>query len=261
MTFQSIDSSSQYTCSLEQHSQFSMPPQISIDSSSCLIQVNGSLSAGSYGYRVRVANNQNSSDSAVQENAITFGSPTNNSTVTITSQPPTSWPSGDYRYQLTFAGAAGAQYTCRVDPVEGSPLPPGLNIDAQACSVVSNEILPAGTYRYRFVVTNVNDSQDSTFQELSIVVPSRVTIVSQPPQVTSVANYVYAVQYQGATVNDTYTCSVRPVSGRTFPPSINVGPESCVVSIPQDLTQGEFCLLYTSPSPRDQRGSRMPSSA
>ena len=27
------------------------------------------------------------------------------------------------------------------------------------------------------------------------------------------------------------------------------------------LTQGLFCLLYTSPSPRDQRGSRMPSSA
>ena len=25
--------------------------------------------------------------------------------------------------------------------------------------------------------------------------------------------------------------------------------------------QHEFCLLYTSPSPRDQRGSRMPSSA
>ena len=26
-------------------------------------------------------------------------------------------------------------------------------------------------------------------------------------------------------------------------------------------TQGDDCLLYTSPSPRDQRGSRMPSSA
>ena len=25
--------------------------------------------------------------------------------------------------------------------------------------------------------------------------------------------------------------------------------------------QGHICLLYTSPSPRDQRGSRMPSSA
>ena len=24
---------------------------------------------------------------------------------------------------------------------------------------------------------------------------------------------------------------------------------------------GSYCLLYTSPSPRDQRGSRMPSSA
>ena len=28
-----------------------------------------------------------------------------------------------------------------------------------------------------------------------------------------------------------------------------------------DWTQHSFCLLYTSPSPRDQRGSRMPSSA
>ena len=27
------------------------------------------------------------------------------------------------------------------------------------------------------------------------------------------------------------------------------------------LTMDEYCLLYTSPSPRDQRGSRMPSSA
>ena len=25
--------------------------------------------------------------------------------------------------------------------------------------------------------------------------------------------------------------------------------------------ENQFCLLYTSPSPRDQRGSRMPSSA
>ena len=28
-----------------------------------------------------------------------------------------------------------------------------------------------------------------------------------------------------------------------------------------DQGDGEACLLYTSPSPRDQRGSRMPSSA
>ena len=29
----------------------------------------------------------------------------------------------------------------------------------------------------------------------------------------------------------------------------------------KDLQQSKICLLYTSPSPRDQRGSRMPSSA
>ena len=28
-----------------------------------------------------------------------------------------------------------------------------------------------------------------------------------------------------------------------------------------ERTQSSICLLYTSPSPRDQRGSRMPSSA
>ena len=28
-----------------------------------------------------------------------------------------------------------------------------------------------------------------------------------------------------------------------------------------DVIKGKVCLLYTSPSPRDQRGSRMPSSA
>ena len=27
------------------------------------------------------------------------------------------------------------------------------------------------------------------------------------------------------------------------------------------MDEGKICLLYTSPSPRDQRGSRMPSSA
>ena len=27
------------------------------------------------------------------------------------------------------------------------------------------------------------------------------------------------------------------------------------------MDAADFCLLYTSPSPRDQRGSRMPSSA
>ena len=36
---------------------------------------------------------------------------------------------------------------------------------------------------------------------------------------------------------------------------------SLVKRYPDDLAPTYGCLLYTSPSPRDQRGSRMPSSA
>ena len=39
-------------------------------------------------------------------------------------------------------------------------------------------------------------------------------------------------------------------SGRVYPPVLEI-----------DLSGSKSCLLYTSPSPRDQRGSRMPSSA
>ena len=39
------------------------------------------------------------------------------------------------------------------------------------------------------------------------------------------------------------------------------GDESLQVSFDKGQSALEICLLYTSPSPRDQRGSRMPSSA
>ena len=37
--------------------------------------------------------------------------------------------------------------------------------------------------------------------------------------------------------------------------------DNCTVTIPTAGGPVDACLLYTSPSPRDQRGSRMPSSA
>ena len=37
--------------------------------------------------------------------------------------------------------------------------------------------------------------------------------------------------------------------------------DACVVVLVAHLRRSMLCLLYTSPSPRDQRGSRMPSSA
>ena len=48
--------------------------------------------------------------------------------------------------------------------------------------------------------------------------------------------------------------NVTPTNCRTF------GPELLIVFLYPALQAG-LCLLYTSPSPRDQRGSRMPSSA
>ena len=44
--------------------------------------------------------------------------------------------------------------------------------------------------------------------------------------------------------------------------ALNRGAQNAIAAI-KDLgfMDAETCLLYTSPSPRDQRGSRMPSSA
>ena len=36
---------------------------------------------------------------------------------------------------------------------------------------------------------------------------------------------------------------------------------AAITKVLGDNVEGSACLLYTSPSPRDQRGSRMPSSA
>ena len=47
-------------------------------------------------------------------------------------------------------------------------------------------------------------------------------------------------------------------------PEVNSEREARSERVPPQLVMGTeigFCLLYTSPSPRDQRGSRMPSSA
>ena len=58
------------------------------------------------------------------------------------------------------------------------------------------------------------------------------------------------------------TAPVQPVVDETPPPS-PAEEEPTETAPPPDPVDppAEDCLLYTSPSPRDQRGSRMPSSA
>ena len=78
-------------------------------------------------------------------------------------------------------------------------------------------------------------------------------------------------------IEDVFSISGRGtvVTGRIEAGVVNVGEEIEIVGLKETtkttctgvemfrklLDQGEACLLYTSPSPRDQRGSRMPSSA
>ena len=54
-----------------------------------------------------------------------------------------------------------------------------------------------------------------------------------------------------------YRCDAEALSGER--PGLSVGKGYGFDEVPYDLMWA--CLLYTSPSPRDQRGSRMPSSA
>ena len=65
---------------------------------------------------------------------------------------------------------------------------------------------------------------------------------------------------------DVFTDGVVPARGTvtlTLPEiAENGNTVSMSVSVESPMTEDSYvCLLYTSPSPRDQRGSRMPSSA
>ena len=51
---------------------------------------------------------------------------------------------------------------------------------------------------------------------------------------------------------------IKEITSIEKPTGINVGLN---LTIEMETGTGKSCLLYTSPNPRDQRGSRMPSSA
>ena len=70
--------------------------------------------------------------------------------------------------------------------------------------------------------------------------------------------------YQGADDNPTFLCAFD-WSGYDWKTTDSSASGFRFSGLPRGLTSGvdalNTCLLYTSPSPRDQRGSRMPSSA
>ena len=58
-----------------------------------------------------------------------------------------------------------------------------------------------------------------------------------------------------------FTGQYAPRNGLHTVGQLNDGGDATLLIGPTDGTSIRTCLLYTSPSPRDQRGSRMPSSA
>ena len=76
---------------------------------------------------------------------------------------------------------------------------------------------------------------------------------------------LYARNFSGEHYNSVGKCLSKHHKRGEFNYEIAVGyiERNLVLPAAKDylLTQCSICLLYTSPSPRDQRGSRMPSSA
>ena len=75
------------------------------------------------------------------------------------------------------------------------------------------------------------------------------------------ANEAYYVNDEPILSDAKYDLKLRELEKleKEFP---NLALESSPIkTVGSKLKQSTFCLLYTSPSPRDQRGSRMPSSA
>ena len=70
---------------------------------------------------------------------------------------------------------------------------------------------------------------------------------------------VFTASIPGASVHDTQvvTYDSGPFAGR----QVAFNCRGFWVAVEIDDVTNKACLLYTSPSPRDQRGSRMPSSA
>ena len=150
-----------------------------------------------------------------------------------------------------------AQPAVRLSSVSGHPGDEvEITIQAQGLSLVTA------------VQMNITLPQALNYVENSAVLGNEVASTNHQLQVTQTGNqlkiYVYSLQLN--TLKDTQgqLLSFRLLVGKE-PGTYQLKP-SVVLSnsqgkdISADITMGT-CLLYTSPSPRDKRQSRMPSSA
>ena len=116
--------------------------------------------------------------------------------------------------------------------------------NAQVNSTLSNDIIQLG----------VGDMTDDGAADLISIRSSGVVALQEFDS----RNSVFSSVAQGHSVTITENNSVVPASLTDVYVERFDGSSGDVTAI---VTDNTFCLLYTSPSPRDQRGSRMPSSA
>ena len=72
-------------------------------------------------------------------------------------------------------------------------------------------------------------------------------------------NDPFVTTFWSGALNSTWNVAQTKISSYLCPSDWGRGTSGNIMQI--TTTPGNTCLLYTSPSPRDQRGSRMPSSA
>ena len=85
-----------------------------------------------------------------------------------------------------------------------------------------------------------------------------ITAVVQHGYGEIITDALLEVGIQGSTVHAAMGVGIRERLGAL---GVAVDAERDVVNVMVSSDEVDSCLLYTSPSPRDQRGSRMPSSA
>ena len=100
-------------------------------------------------------------------------------------------------------------------------------------------------------------------EKLGLAAEYRATLV----EAAGLEDYLAArredAAWRGCNVTMPHKQAIMPMLDRLEPLAKRVGAVNTVVKAPDGRLVGRNtdCLLYTSPSPRDQRGSRMPSSA
>ena len=102
-------------------------------------------------------------------------------------------------------------------------------------------------------------STDILFSSPTEIEPSPLTLLSSSPT-SALVNTPITLSITGLSFDDRLTASLHlqmdDAQDNIIELAVEVtDPNYATLSLP------EGCLLYTSPSPRDQRGSRMPSSA